>query len=276
MKILITGAMGKCGSALWNLPHELILLDVHIPDAKREALEKTGQITCVQGDVRDVNLLAGLLKGCDAVVHLAASTGVMHRDDSRDTALAWDDIRDLNIDALKRLLDLCRETSVKRVLFASSNHVHGQIELDHRPEIYHGDKPCVFADTPTRPDSLYGASKVFGEALGRFYAETGGPRFYAMRIGSLLPERYDHVAGYAEEGVDQGLWKRDSEEYALQLARLRATWLSRRDFRQIVELLLHYQGPVYEHFFAISENRNAWFDISDTKARLGYQPKDGD
>ena len=91
------------------------------------------------------------MEGIDCVIHLA---GMPEED-------AWEKILPLNIEGCYNVFKAARRQGVRRMVFASSNHAIGF----HRQE--------TFIDTlvETRPDRRYGVSKVFGEALGRMYAD---------------------------------------------------------------------------------------------------------
>ena len=59
-------------------------------------------------------------------------------------------------------------------------------ELNHATGMYPVGVP-LDGSYPPRPDGLYGASKVFGEALGRMYVDRFGLSVVALRIGSFQP-----------------------------------------------------------------------------------------
>ncbi len=115
-------------------------------------------------------VLAELLDGVDAVLHLGAIPG----EDS------WPRILAANIDATQRVLDAARTAGVARVVLASSNHATG---FTRRPP----DGTALPSASPMRPDTFYGVSKVTMEALGALYVERHGMDVVALRIGSFLP-----------------------------------------------------------------------------------------
>ena len=84
----------------------------------------------------------------------------------------------------------------------------------------------------------------------------------------------DHPYAYAEYGVNQKKWKRNSPEYNLQVKRLKSLWQSRRDFSRMVDLCINNSTVDFDIFYGISNNTRAWFDISNAKNKIGYQPKD--
>lgn len=261
MKVLITGGLGKCGSALLNIPHEKVFLDrLDCPEAFRDQ-------QFVQGDVGDSKLLVEAMEGCDAVVHLAYAWP--------DTLRNWEEVVALDTENTRQLLKIASYLKVERVICASSNHIVGMYEVENAPHLYEPNFGLkVDKDAPVRPDSLYGISKAFGEIFGRFYAENGGPKFYAVRIGAVLGSGHDHPYAYAEEGVRTGQWKRASDLYRYKEKRLKSLWQSRRDFAQLIDLCLRYEGPVFDVFYGVSNNATRWLDIEYAKEALGYKPQD--
>jgi nucleoside-diphosphate-sugar epimerase len=259
-KILITGAFGRVGLALKDLPGEKVLMDLRVPPSY------AGPNRAVQGKVQDRAAVRDAMQGCDAIVHLAASPAV----DS-----SWDEVLQNNILATEVLLESAKELGVERVVFASSNHAVGMVEIENAPRIYEeGHGILVTKESETRPDSLYGVSKVFGENLGRYYAENGGPRFYGLRIGALSGEGYDHPYSDAELAVERGECERGDATYKLKVRRHKAIWLSRRDLAQLVALCLEYNGPAFDIFYGVSDNPARWLDIDYARKQLGYQPQD--
>jgi uronate dehydrogenase len=98
-----------------------------------------------------------------------------------------------------------------------------------------------------RPDSRYGVSKVFGEALGRLYTDKYGMEMFMIRIGNVHP-------------------------FPLDKRRL-SIWISPRDIAQLVSIGIDRPGIKFEIVYGISRNRRAWYDNSNAY-RLGYQPQD--
>jgi uronate dehydrogenase len=126
---------------------------------------------------------------------------------------------------------------VKRIVFASSNHVTG----------FYGQDEVIDARAPLRPDGHYALSKAFGENLAQFYFDRYGLETVSLRIGSSFPEPKDR--------------------------RMLATWLSYDDLERLVVASL--SAPVVGHsiVYGMSDNRLTWWD--NTPARhLGYRPQD--
>lgn len=260
-KLLITGAFGKVGTALLSLPYEMVLLDRAVPS------EYSGKPNVFGGELRNGELLARAIQGCTVVVHLAASASVES---------SWNELLHDNIIGTYYVLQAAREAGVHRVIFASSHHVVGMLESHNAPQIYEaGHEIVATKKTETCPDSLYGVSKVFGESLGRYMAENGGPRFYALRIGSVHAAHEDHPYAEAEAGVRNGMFERESALYELKVKRQKALWLSRRDLRQLVQKTISYDGPQFDVFYGVSDNATRWLDIDYARTQLNYQPEDG-
>ena len=145
------------------------------------------------------------------------------------------------------------------------------------PELYSLDSDLVLDHTdPVRPDSYYGASKSFGEDLGRYYVEDFEypKRFYALRICSVRMPEYDHPYGDAERAVDDGSIERGSEVYDVQVAHMKGMWHSRRDFVHEVDCCLRNDSVEFGIFSGVSDNRRRWFDLEHARARIGYDPQD--
>jgi uronate dehydrogenase len=98
-----------------------------------------------------------------------------------------------------------------------------------------------------RPDSRYGVSKVFGEALGRLYTDKYGMEMFMIRIGNVNPKPIDK--------------------------RRLSIWISPSDIAQLVSIGIDRPGIKFEIVYGISRNKRAWYDNSNAY-RLGYQPRD--
>src|SRR2546423_12047727 len=162
--VLITGAAGRIGSTLragLRGSARLRLLDVRALSA--EAAE---EVVC--GDISCPGVREEALAGCSAVVHLAGIP---------DEA-AFEDLLEANIRGTYRVFEAARtSTTCRRVVFASTNHVTGFYPVGE----------IITPHAPPRPDGLYGASKAYGELLGRLYHDKHGLEVIAIRIGSFEP-----------------------------------------------------------------------------------------
>ncbi|MGW6943969.1 NAD-dependent epimerase/dehydratase family protein [Streptomyces xanthophaeus] len=227
-KVLLTGASGRIGRML---APRLSALGWSVRPYDLEPPPGAGA-DWVRGDITDSGTLAGAMAGVGAVVHLAGLSG----------EAAFADLLHHNIDGTYQVFEAARRTGVPRVLFASSSHAvgfHARTELP--------GEGLATTDLRPRPDTFYGASKVFGEALGSLYADRHGMRVASVRIGSCFPEPTN----------------------VLSLA----TWLSPGDAARLFDALLRTPDLRYEVLYGISANTRAWWDLSPAR-RLGYAPRD--
>jgi nucleoside-diphosphate-sugar epimerase len=209
------------------------------------------------GDVRDIAALEQACQGAQAVVHLAA--------DQRVDA-PWPDLLEDNIVGSYSVFEAARRASVPRVVFASSNHVTGMYEPDWANETELADQPdrpgMVGSDAELRPDSLYGVSKAFGEALGRYYSERHGLRVICLRLGSVLPEDDPWLAAV-----------RLAEQPLPVFRRFQATWLSHRDCAGLVAAALRADVR-WAVVYGVSANPHRFWDLAAAERLLGFRPRD--
>ena len=152
---------------------------------------------------------------------------------------SWESVRERNIVGTYNVFEAARQAGVRKIVFASTNHVMGMYDRDQQWPIY--------AAQPVRPDSLYGVSKAFGEALGRHYADQCGLSVICLRIGWFLPQPRDEIS--------------------------RWMWLSPRDCAQVTWRAIE-SDLGFGVFYAISANGGRHWDITDTIEKLGYRPDD--
>lgn len=167
---------------------------------------------------------------------------VVHLAGAASPEAEWDAVLGANIVGFRNALEAAREAGVRRFVFASSNHAMGMYDR-------HEEWP-VYAHTPPRADSLYGVSKIFGESLGRFYHDEFGMDFIALRIG--------WVSG---------------DPMLATVDLLHAMWLSEDDTEQIIRCAIEADVR-YGVYYAISDNPNRRWDMTNTMLDLGYRPKD--
>jgi uronate dehydrogenase len=222
---VLTGAAGRIGTSLRaglaERVGELRLLDL----APLEATHPREVV--VAGDVGDAGQIQAACEGAHGVVHLA---GIADEADFRDLA-------QVNVLGTYHVLEAARRVAARRVVFASSNHVTG---------FYPVTVP-VEAAMPVRPDSLYGVSKVAGEALGRMYAEKFGLEVACLRIGSF------------------GAAPQDERQLS--------TWLSPRDCLAAVLAAMTAPGLTFAAFYGVSRNTRRWWDLTAGE-QLGFLPRD--
>ncbi len=171
----VTGAAGFIGShvveALLDRGDRVVGLDNFDDFYPRAVKERnlagvlgSGRFQLVEGDVRDAQLLAGLLRSEMVVVHLAARAGV--RPSIRHPEL----YTSVNVVGTATVLEAARRAGVRRMLFASSSSVYG----DTAPVPFREDWPAL------EPISPYAATKRAGELLCSTYAQ-----LYPLRIAAL-------------------------------------------------------------------------------------------
>lgn len=265
MEIVVTGANGRIGTALRQ----------HLPERYDvKWLDKVDHPTYEThvADVQDYSDLREAIEGADAIVHLALSNRI---GGPNSKALNWESAFGDVCREICNVYDAAREENVDSVVFASSNRIHGQYELEHAPEVYRPgfDGRIEHADPP-RPDSRYSVAKLFGEAIGRLAAEAYDIRCYMLRIGSVRSAENDHPYAYAERGVDDGEFERGSSAYQQKVDRLKSIWLSRRDAAHLVKRCLADESVSFDVFYGRSDSDRGWFDNQRAKDVLGYEPKD--
>jgi nucleoside-diphosphate-sugar epimerase len=196
-------------------------------------------------DLTDYAALRPAFDGVDSVVHLAAAS---------DPDSSWSDVLDANIIGTRNVFEATREAGVAQVVFASSNHAMGMYEVEGAPEIYRHDpaKSLVDEHADSRPDSLYGVSKGYGELLGRYYVERHGLRVICLRIG----------------------WVWEKDEPPINHPRAEAIWLSQRDCAQLVSRAIDADDVKWAVVYGISNNPRGFFDLASAREILGYEPQD--
>ncbi len=178
----------------------------------------------------------------DLTRHAGGVQAIVHLAGDASPDASWTSVYEMNILGTRNVLEAARHAGAQRVVFASSNHAMGMYDRD-------GDWP-VYNHLPPRPDSLYGVSKVFGETIGRFYHDEHGIEFIALRIGWSTPEIGE-----------------DADEL------LRAMWLSPDDTAQVIERAMEAEVR-FGIYYAVSDNPNRRWDLTDTMVDLGYRPRD--
>jgi uronate dehydrogenase len=223
--VLLTGAAGTIGSAirpaLRARHREVRLLDMRLPPDPQP-----GE-TAVVASILDPAALEVAASGADCIVHLAG----IPQDD------AWPALRAANIDGTLNVFEAARHQGVRRVVFASSHHVIAFRELGTH----------VAIDAEFRPSGLYGATKVFGEALGGLYAAKYGIEVVCLRIAAFQPQPHNH------------------RELLL--------WISPRDMAQLVLRSIEADSIGFLTVFGVSNNTRNPYERAGWE-QLGYRPED--
>jgi uronate dehydrogenase len=224
-RVLITGAAGGIGRRLradLAGAYPLLRLSDRVSPATAGAGEEV-----VVADLADLSACEALCAGIDGIVHLGGQA----------IEADWATVLQANIVGCYNLFEAARRRGVRRVVFASTNHVIGfyprATRIDHQ--------------VPPRPDSRYGVSKAFGEALGRLYADKYGLGVMCIRIGN-----------FGDRPLDR---------------RRLSIWISPRDFTQLVRIGLEHPDLHYEVVYGASESDRSWWDNANAY-RLGYRPED--
>ena len=231
--LLLTGAAGTLGRALTPVLQRpwrrLRVSDLAPALAGVQALPPAPDgVEVVPCDLADAAAVHGLLRGVDAVVHLGGIS----------VEGPWEPILQANIRGLHNLYEAARRHSVKRIVFASSNHVTG---------CYPRSQTLTPQDPP-RPDGNYGLSKLFGEGIASLYWDRFGIETVCLRIGTATPTPPDR----------RGL----------------STWLSLPDLARLVECSLAAPGVGFLVAYGMSANTRAFWDTGQAWARLGFVPQD--
>lgn len=211
------------------------------------------------GDISRLEEIEPAFRDVDAVVHLAGSPAI---------ETPWEQVLTNNIVGTYNVFEAARRAGVNRVVFASSNHTVGMYELDGAPDLYRvDDGEMVDHAAELRPDSLYGVSKVYGEALGRLYVERHGLRVFCLRIGTVLAGD-DPTATAVSAPALLGLSPEDGAR------RMRATWLSQRDCCSLIARCLEVEDVSWAVVYGVSANPRRFWDLEHAHELLGWEPED--
>lgn len=197
-------------------------------------------------DISDYLQVTQVVQQCkplDSIVHLAGNPRV---------DASWESVLKANIIGTRNIFEAAREFEVPQVVYASSNHVTGAYH-GFEPGLYKYTEPgppMISPEDPIRPDSDYGLSKAFGEAVARYYFDRWGVRAICLRIGAVL-----------------------EEDDPTKQSQNRRIWLSHRDLVQLVQKSLS-ADVTFGIYYGISNNKDAFWDLSNARADLGYEPLD--
>ena len=222
-KVLVTGASGGIGNRLRTLLKG-VYPEVRWSDSRPLPSPSPDEIF-VKADLTDLGEVERAVDGVDGIVHLGGHS----------IEGSWETILNANIIGCYNLFEAARRKRVKRVVFASSNHAVGFYPR-HRK---------IGVDAQLRPDSRYGVSKAFGEALAALYAYKHGLRVTSLRIGNV-----------ADAPADK---------------RRLSIWLDPRDLVQLIRIGLEHPDIRCEVFYGASDNDASFWD-NGSAFRFGYRP----
>jgi nucleoside-diphosphate-sugar epimerase len=241
-KVLVTGASGLVG----GLTIRGLADRYEFSGMSRHAVEG---IPYTVADITDLDAVRRAVQGQDMVLHLAGTT---HNDDN------WDDHFKITAGGTINVLRAAADADVKRVVFMSTGSTMCGWEWDDSlpyGKLARGEWDQVDSwdlldyRTPPRPDSPYGAAKLFGEAAARWFSDRTPMSVLVIRLGAVLksnrPELIRHFPGY----------------------------LAQEDAVQMIDKCMSAPDEVrFGIFDAISENSKRWRDTSPAKEVLGWRP----
>src|SRR5476649_2499637 len=205
-RIVYTGAAGGIGTMTRPLLAKLypgLVLSDRVKPANLLPSEKF-----VAADLTKPDEVAALVKGAHSVIHLGGYS----------VEGTWEQILNSNIIGCHNMFEAARQAGVKRLIFASSNHAVG----------FYPRRRKIGTDVTVRPDSRYGVSKAFGEALGALYSDKHGMAVTCLRIGNVGPRPLD-------------------------IRRL-SIWISPEDIVQLIRIGLEHPGIRFDIVYGASDN----------------------
>ncbi|GAB7532982.1 NAD(P)-dependent oxidoreductase [Pseudomonas sp. 3A(2025)] len=225
-RLLLTGAAGGLGQILREAlqAHANVVRASDISPMAPSAGDHEEVINCNLADKAGVLALAN---DVDAIVHLGGIS----------TERAFEEILEANIRGTFHIYEAARKHGIKRVVFASSNHVTG----------FYPQTEQLDAHSLRRPDCYYALSKSYGEDLATFYFHRYGIETVSLRIGSSFPEPRN--------------------------LRMLSTWLSYQDLAHLVERALLAENVGHTVVYGVSNNRDLWWN-NRYAAHLGFNPQD--
>jgi uronate dehydrogenase len=225
-RVLLTGAAGGLGKVLREtlVPYADVLRLSDIAPTVAATNEREEVVCC---DLSDKDAVDALVAGCDAIVHFGGVS----------VERPFEEILEANIRGIFHLYEAARRHQVKRIVFASSNHVIG----------FYKQTDKIDAHALRRPDSYYGLSKSYGEDVASFYFDRYGIETVSIRIGSSFPEALNR--------------------------RMMATWLSYRDLTDLIARALFTKDVGHTVVYGASNNKEQWWD-NRYAAHLGFKPQD--
>ncbi|MCF5164441.1 NAD-dependent epimerase/dehydratase family protein [Pseudomonas congelans] len=225
-RLLLTGATGGLGKVLRETlrPYTKVLRLSDIAEMAPATNDREEVHVC---DLANKDAVHQLVEGVDAIVHFGGVS----------VERPFEEILGANICGVFHIYEAARRHGVKRVIFASSNHVIG----------FYKQSETIDAHSPRRPDSYYGLSKSYGEDMASFYFDRYGIETVSIRIGSSFAEP--------------------------QNRRMMSTWLSFADLTQLIERSLYTPDVGHTVVYGVSDNKTVWWD-NRLASKLDYTPKD--
>jgi len=220
-KVLLTGAAGDVGTRLRKLLKGVYTL--RTSDIRRPA-DLGADEEFIQGDLADYATVEKMVAGVDGIIALGGFS----------VEGPWETILNANIIGCYNLFEAAYRAKVKRVVFDPSSHAMGVYPRTDK----------IGVNVTLKPDSRYGISKAFGEAVGSFYADKHGLGVTCLRIGNVNDKPID--------------------------VRRLSIWLQPEDLVQLIRIGLEHPDIHFEIFYGCSDNAAAWWDNSNAR-RFGYK-----
>ena len=232
-RVLVTGAAGRIGSYFARHTegkYDLRLM-VQKPGDETDIVD-LGEI--VFADLSDLDALKRHCAGMDTVVHMAGNASA---------EATWGQLLGPNIIGVYNIMAAAKAAGCRRLIFASSIHAVSGGREDVQ----------VKTSEPVMPGDLYGVTKCFGEALGRYMAEQEGLSVIALRIGAF--QTLEAASQEYSKGMMDG-------------------YVSERDLNQLLHRCIDATNLKFAIFHGLSNNRFNRLDISDARELVGYDPQD--
>ena len=276
-KILVTGADGFIGShlteALVRQGHKVCALVMYNSFntwgwLDHCASDVKGQFEVFAGDIRDPHGVKEALKGCDAVLHLAALIAIPYSYHSPDTYV------DTNIKGTLNLLQAARELSVKRVIHTSTSEVYGTAQF-----------VPITEEHPLQGQSPYSATKIAADQLAySFYTSFGMPVVIARPFNTygprqsaraVIPTIITQIAnGQRQIKLGAVSPTRDFNYVQDTVAGFIAALNSEQGLGEVVNLGNNFEISIHDTAHLIAEAMNAEIEIITDEARL--RPKNSE
>lgn len=223
--LLFTGAGGILGR--WLRPR---LIERYGPLVSSDVVDFSPALegeTIVLADLADFDAVEAMVRGAGRIIHFG---GISYE-------TSFDRILSANILGTYNVFEAARRHGAGPIVYASSNHAIGYYTRDDRLD----------ATVRTRPDSLYGVSKAFGEDLASMFFDKYGVESASLRIGTARPDPLD--------------------------ARHLSTWQSYEDLLRLIEACFAAPGLGRTVMYGVSDNDRSWWSNA-AAPHVDYRPQD--
>ena len=241
-KIVITGVSGLIGQILSRGLKSIY-------DVSGIDLDISSEVPTAIVDATKLEDLVFAFSDVETVIDLAGNPSQFS---------PWPIVRDNNLNCTYNTFEAAKLSGVKKVIYASSNHVTGMYEVDSPySDIVQGlyetidpnEVPLISSNMPVRPDGPYGMGKLFGESAGRYFSDKFGMSVRCLRIGTV-----------------------NKEDRPTQIRQF-ATLLAHQDLIQLVNRCIQSDhDSSFSVYYGVSDNRWRFWDIENAKRDLGYLP----